>query len=123
MFGRRIPHRHVLVRPYIPEGFRTVPGCEDRAFEQRTIFIPGRNPKHPRIWGWILAIRAEDLQREPNLEPGVMIIFDRFGDVRLAYDKPKEPLYPGQRLDISLLHIDAIACTFSPPLVRPPSYV
>lgn len=116
------PRRHVLLRPYIPEGFHLIPGTEGRPFEQRTILL-SRNPKHPVIWGWVLAIQQADREIEPLLAPGVMIVFKRFGNENVGFDLPKDPQWPGQRLDIDITHIDNIECVFDPPLVAPPSYL
>lgn len=116
--------RHVLIRPYVPEGFREVPGMDKSLpFEKRTIFVQGRNKKHPRVWGWILAVREADLDIDPSLVPGAMIVYDRYGDEYLDADKPTVPQFVGQKFDTHLIHIDSIACTFNPSLIDPPSWM
>ena len=115
--------QHVLIRPYIPEGFHPVPGMDpDLPLEKRAIFVQGRNSKHPRIWGWILAVREADVGLDPSLVPGAMVLYKRFGDEYLDADKPAIPTFAGQKFDINLLHIENIECTFLPPLVNPPSW-
>lgn len=115
--------RHVLIRPYVPEGFREVPGMDKSLpFEKRTIFVQGRNKKHPKVWGWILAVRESDLDIDPSLVPGALVVFDRYGDEYLDADKPAVPQFPGQKFDINLIHIDSVACTFVPALIDPPSW-
>ena len=115
--------RHVLIRPYIPEGFHPVPGMDPALpMEKRSIFVQGRNPKHPRVWGWVLAVRERDLDIDPSLVPGAMIVYDRYGDEYLDADKPAVPQFPGQKFDTNLIHIDSIACTFVPALIPPPSW-
>lgn len=115
--------RHLLIRPYVPEGLKPVPGMDPALpIEKRTIFVQGRNKKHPRVWGWVLAVRENDLDIDPSLVPGAMIVYDRYGDEYIDADKPREPLFPGQKYDVQLIHIDSIACTFNPSLIDPPSW-
>jgi hypothetical protein len=115
--------RHVLIRPYIPEGFRAVPGMDPALpFERRTIFVQGRNPKHPRVWGWVLAVREADLDRDPSLVPGAMVVYDRHSDEHLSADRPAVPAFPGQQFDTHLIHIESVAATFNPPLIAAPDW-
>ena len=119
----RFHARHVLIRPYIPEGFRAVPGMDPALpIEKRTIFVSGKNPKFPRVWGWVLAVREADLDIDPSLVPGAMIVYDRFGDEYLDADKPAKPMFPGQKFETRLIHIDSIACSFNPALIPPPNW-
>ncbi len=112
------PQRHVLLRPYVPERIREVPGCEYRAEHLRTIVMPQRDRRHPAIWGWVLAIREADLALDPALEPGVMVIFKRYSCERVGLDKPAQPRWLGDTLPCDVTHIDNIECVFSPALVE-----
>lgn len=120
----RFHERHILIRPYVPEGFLPVAGMDPALpIEKRTIFVQGRNAKHPRIWAWVLAVRESDLDIDPSLVPGAMIVYDRYGDEYLDADKPAQAQFPGQKFDTNIIHIDSIACTFNPPLISPPSWI
>lgn len=117
------PERHILVRPFIPghatPRYRAVPDTDPALpLERRTIEIPGRDSRHPVVWGWILAIREWDLELEPSLRPGAMVIFKRHANEPLDFDAPSVPQWLGQRLDIHLIHIEAVEAAFNPALVE-----
>jgi hypothetical protein len=84
--------------------------------------VQGRNPKHPRVWGWVLAVREHDLDIDPSLVPGCMVIYKRFGDEYLDADKPATALWAGQKFDVCLLHVDNVEATFNPALINPPAW-
>lgn len=120
VYDAAFPPGHILVRPYTPEPIVEVPGCEDRPYEQRTIVLRTRHMagSHPVVWGWVLAIREADLQRDPALEPGSMIVFKRFANEPLASEAPAAPRYLGHAHSIDIVSIDAVEVAFSPPLVE-----
>ncbi len=55
----------ILFRPWSPRG-RTGSG----------LWLE-RNPHHPKIWGWVIAIAHDDRARYPTLAPGAMIVVAR----------------------------------------------
>lgn len=95
----------VVIRPYSPEG-KTESG----------LWVT-KNDKWPRIWGWVLAIPERTLDEYPSLTPGAMIVYKRYADEVLGYDKPSEANYDGEKLAVAIIHVDAIEASFIPPLI------
>lgn len=113
--GMRLPARHVLIRTHSPVGLIDVAGMDPALPEElRTIYVE-RNSKHPRIWGWLLAVRYDDMQIDGIL-PGQMVIFKRYAEEEIDHDKPKRPLFLGHTLPISVIHISALEAVFQKPL-------
>lgn len=99
------PPRNILIRTHSPEG--KTPGG---------LYVE-KNHKWAKIWGWVLAIRNDDMQIDPTIRAGSMVIFKRYAEETLAYDDPQTEQWLGHKLDVCLIHIDSLECVFDPPLV------
>ncbi len=73
-----------------------------------------KGAQFPAIWGHVLGTTT----RLQGLTPGTQILFHRFSEERILEVPSLEPLFPGEMLDVSLLHFDAIEAVFSPNLVE-----
>ena len=95
----------VLIRPFTPEG-QTESG----------LWVT-KNPKWAKIWGWILAVPERTLEENPQLRPGAMVIYRRYAEEEVGFDKPLEENFIGEDLPVCVIHIDALEAVFDPPLV------
>jgi hypothetical protein len=102
---KRFRSDHVLFRPYSPRGM-TASG----------LWLQ-RNPAHPKIWGWLLAVTEDAYNQNPALVPGSMLVVRRHQGEPIAKETPPKVKYLGHHFPVIALPIDAIQLIISPPLV------
>lgn len=95
----KIRPNRVLVRPYQPKGL--TPGG---------IYLE-RNEKWPPIFGHVLAVPWDC---DHDIEPGDFVCYKHLTDNEL-YDEPyMNPIIPGERADVVILHVESIRFVFDP---------
>ena len=100
-----IPRDYLLVRPYSPKG-KTKGG----------LWLE-RNPRHAKIWGWVLAIPAALLAQYPSLAPGNQIVMNRWSYEPIEKEKPARQRYFGHHYVVLAMTVDDVHCAISPALV------
>jgi len=100
--GMRFRNDHILFRPYSPRG--TTSGG---------LWLE-RNPMHPRIWGWVVAVGDG---APACLKPGVMLVVKRHQGEVVAEQEPPVKKFPNHHYDVVALPIEAIQLAIDPPLV------
>lgn len=103
--GMRFRHDHVLFRPYSPRG-TTAAG----------LWLE-RNPQHPKIWGWLLAVSDQTRRENPALVPGSMLVVKRIQGEIVGYEEPPVRKYVGHQYAIVALPLEAIQLVIRPALV------
>ncbi len=66
---------HVLMRPYSP------------VYAKKSGLIAWKNEKWPKIWGHLLCVPFDLLQTVPDAAPGALVVYSRYSDDLLGYDK------------------------------------
>ncbi len=100
-----IRNDHILFRPYSPRG-HTASG----------LWLE-RNPRHPKIWGWLLAVSRATRAKHPGLVPGAMLIVRRSHGEEVATDKPVRSRYIGHTLPVATIPLAAIQLSISPAII------
>lgn len=101
--AHRVLDGYVLVRPYSPRG------------SHHGIWLE-RNPTHPRVWGWLLAVPQSIRDVLPGARPGALVVYRRHHGEILDHDEPREPRFLGHRLDVLALPVEAIQAIIEPAL-------
>ena len=96
----------VLIRPYSPAG-KTKGG----------LWLE-RNPKHPKIWAWVLAVPRVLRERIPHLVPGEMVVVSRWDGDTIEKEQPLRSRYIGQHHRVVAIPVEAVHATIVPALVK-----
>lgn len=100
----KLQAHHVLIRPWVPKGM--TPGGIHWA----------RRETNPPVHGWLLACVQADIDAEPDLRPGCMVIFRRHSGDLVGRDRIANPAIDEIGLQHSVLavHIESIDAVLDP---------
>jgi hypothetical protein len=103
--GLRLRPRRALIRQWVlPPDIERTSG----------LYAPQRHYNHPRVWAWLLAATAQDVERM-ELTLGGFYHFKRFSDDWMGDDaKPEATTFTFDELPVSILHLDNVVLELIP---------
>lgn len=101
----RFREDHVLFRPHSPRGYT-----------HSGLWLE-RNPAHPKIWGWLLAVAYETQALYPGLIPGCMLVVTRHHGEPIAKEPPVRVRYIGHHHPVIAMPVSAIQLAINPTLI------